>query len=509
MPTKHCHPREIENYLLETLEPTAESRLLTHIEECSDCRKQLEAKAADESTWHSAKSFLTDAEHDSILLSSLAETGAESDDDLREETTSAQVQNVLQVLAPTDDPHMLGRLGPYEISGVVGSGGMGVVLKGHDPALDRVVAIKVLAPHLATSGAARRRFAREAKAAAAVLHPNVMAIHSVDNEGALPYLVMPFLRGSSLQNRIDNHGPLSTIEILRVTGQIAAGLAAAHTQGLVHRDIKPANIMLTDGLEQVAITDFGLARAVDDATMTRSGVIAGTPQYMSPEQARGCTIDERSDLFSLGSLMYAMCTGHSPFRAETSFGVLRRITDEKPRDIQQLNAEIPCWLSNLTQQLLAKQPSDRIQTARQVETLVSDCLAHAEQPHQNPLPACLVEKRNPARTPMRWLLFAAATFSLACVGLFAFPNALEFYSATPSSAERQEETPEFAPEPSDNIQTANSSASPKLDTAAAAHVSLDDLLEELQLDIDLLTTEIEPENDTLDQFIQSISPLGN
>ena len=194
---------------------------------------------------------------------------------------------MLGVLAPTDDPRMMGRLGVYEVSGVIGSGGMGVVLKGHDRALERTVAIKVLAPHLASSGAARKRFAREAKAAAAVLHPNVMAIHGVANDAELPYLVMPYMRGQSLQNRLDAQGPMQTVEILRVGGQIAAGLAAAHAQGLVHRDIKPANIMLAQGLERVAITDFGLARAVDDATMTRSGVVAGTPQYMSPEQARG------------------------------------------------------------------------------------------------------------------------------------------------------------------------------------------------------------------------------
>ena len=195
---------------------------------------------------------------------------------------------------------MLGRLGPYEVSGVIGAGGMGIVLKAFDCSLDRTVAIKVMAPHLASSGSARRRFAREAKAAAAVLHPNVIAIHGVAADQALPYLVMPYNRGMSLQKRIDQDGPLPLQETLRIAEQIAAGLAAAHAQGLVHRDIKPANILLEDGVERLAITDFGLARAVDDATMTRSGVIAGTPQYMSPEQARGDSIDHRSDLFSFG-----------------------------------------------------------------------------------------------------------------------------------------------------------------------------------------------------------------
>jgi eukaryotic-like serine/threonine-protein kinase len=190
---------------------------------------------------------------------------------------------------------MLGRLGGYEIVGIIGAGGMGVVLKGFDSPLNRYVAIKVLAPHLATSGAARRRFAREAQAAAAVVHPHVISIHAVSADGELPFLVMPYVRGMSLQKRIDRHGPLGVAELLRVAAQTAAGLAAAHAQGLVHRDIKPANILLEEGVERVAITDFGLARAIDDATTTRSGVIAGTPQYMSPEQARGELIDHRSD----------------------------------------------------------------------------------------------------------------------------------------------------------------------------------------------------------------------
>ena len=151
---------------------------------------------------------------------------------------------------------------------------MGVVLKASDQSLDRTVAIKVLAPHLASSGAARKRFAREAKAAAAVLHPNVIAIHSVSNDEALPYLVMPYVRGTSLQKRLDRDGPLSLQEILRIGAQIAAGLAAAHAQGLVHRDIKPANILLEHGIERVTITDFGLARAADDATITHSGMRA-------------------------------------------------------------------------------------------------------------------------------------------------------------------------------------------------------------------------------------------
>ena len=175
--------------------------------------------------------------------------------------------------------------------------------------------------------------------------------------------------------------------------QAAAGLAAAHAQGLVHRDVKPANILLADGIERVKLTDFGLARAADDASLTRTGVIAGTPQYMSPEQARGEPVDPRSDLFSLGSVLYAMCTGRPPFRAETSYGVLRRITDEEPRPIREINPDIPDWLCGIVAKLMAKRPDDRFQSAREVAALLEQCLAHVQQPTVVPLPNVLITLR--------------------------------------------------------------------------------------------------------------------
>ena len=159
----------------------------------------------------------------------------------------------------------------------------------------------MLAPQLATSSSARQRFAREARAAAAIRNEHVVAIHSVDEWKGLPYLVMEFIPGVSLQERIDRSAPLDLNSILRIGMQAASGLAAAHAQGLVHRDIKPSNILLENCVERVKITDFGLARAVDDASLTQSGVVAGTPLFMAPEQARCEPIDHRADLFSLGS----------------------------------------------------------------------------------------------------------------------------------------------------------------------------------------------------------------
>ncbi|MEM7474940.1 MAG: serine/threonine-protein kinase [Planctomycetota bacterium] len=420
MRAKACNPAAIQDYLSETISSEQETLLMEHLDECQVCCQKLEATAAAGEVWDSASLHLVDQDFDPVQLSGLLDVRALDSDGQSEQVQAAEIQNVLTILGPTDDPQMLGRLGPYEISGVVGAGGMGIVLKGHDLSLERTVAIKVLAPHLASSGPARSRFAREARAAAAVLHPNVMAIHGVNNKGPLPYLVMPYLRGASLQKRIDEQGPLATVEIVRVAAQIAAGLAAAHAQGLVHRDIKPANMMLADGIEQVAITDFGLARAVDDATMTRSGIIAGTPQYMSPEQARGETIDARSDLFSLGSLVYTMATGRPPFRAESAFGVLRRITDKTPRDIREINPNMPTWLCRLVELLHEKDPKQRIQSAQEVEKLLNRCLAHLEQPSVNRLPTELAttSEAEPTRIGKLWLASSLALICLAPICLF-------------------------------------------------------------------------------------------
>src|SRR5262249_30816777 len=172
--------------------------------------------------------------------------------------------------------------------------------------------------------------------------------------------------------------PLPVLEILRIGLQIAEGLAAAHRQGLIHRDIKPANILLENSVERVKITDFGLARAVDDASLTRSGVIAGTPAYMSPEQAGGERVDPRSDLFSLGSVLYALCTGHPPFRANTAMAVLKRVCDDTPRPIREINPEIPEWLCAVVARLQAKDPGQRYESAAEVAALLSRRLAQLQ-----------------------------------------------------------------------------------------------------------------------------------
>lgn len=371
--------------LLAGIVPTSQCELWEeHFSFCERCRMAMASQVGNQEWWREAEQSLmkesTPDERDSVTNEA---DGRES------------IKELLKLLGPTDDPQMLGRIGSYEVLGVLGRGGMGVVFKAFDAPLNRFVAIKMLLPHLAASGAARKRFAREGQAVAAVVDDHVMAIHCVDEWQGVPYLVMTYSRGVSLQKRLSDKGPLEVREILRIGMQAAKGLAAAHAQGIVHRDIKPANIFLDQNVERVQLMDFGLARAVDDASLTRSGTLAGTPQYMSPEQARAETVDHRSDLFSLGSVVYAMCTGHAPFRAESSYSVLRLITDKEPRPIREINSEIPEWICAIINKLMAKQASDRFASAQEVAKLLEDCLAHVQQPTANELPGTLMKPRLP------------------------------------------------------------------------------------------------------------------
>lgn len=320
----------------------------------------------------------------------------------------------MSFLEPCDTPGRLGKLGPYEVTDVIGRGGMGIVLKAFDTKLHRVVAIKVLAPQLAATSMAVKRFLREAQAAAAVSHDHVITIFAVEEHESSPYLVMECIVGQSLQEKIDRSSPLRLHEILRIGMQIASGLAAAHKQGLVHRDVKPSNILLENGVERVKITDFGLARAVDDVGMTQTGQIAGTPQYMSPEQAMGERIDARSDLFSLGSVLYTMCTGRPAFRADSAVAVLRRVCDDEPRSIREINPEIPEWLVSIINKLLAKKPQDRFQTSAEVAELLSQCLAWVQQP-DGPRPASIprpANRRNRLGRSVAWLVSAVLVAGL-------------------------------------------------------------------------------------------------
>jgi serine/threonine protein kinase len=273
----------------------------------------------------------------------------------------------------------IGPIGPYRIERRIGRGGMGVVFQAFEPALIRTVAIKFLTPRLAAAPLARARFSREGQAAAAIKHPNVVTIHAIGEHEGLPYLVMEYIDGITLAHRLEREGMLERKSILRIGLQVARGLAAAHEQGLVHRDIKPANILLEGGLDQVKITDFGLASiATEPWRLTASGVLLGTPAYMSPEQATLSAIDHRADLFSLGSVLYHMCTGELPFPGPTLKSILTGVREAEPRPIRDLNPDIPVALQDLIRRLMAKDPADRYQSARELVGVLADELAEIQ-----------------------------------------------------------------------------------------------------------------------------------
>jgi hypothetical protein len=397
---------------------------LAHVEACTYCQSRMGSSVRSELPWwEEAKSSwraldeefgLEECRNPSVII----EVQSEMPSDARIEYETV----ALSFLESAPHPELLGRLGRYDIERVIGVGGMGIVLKAYDTELHRVVAIKVLATHLANNASARKRFAREAQAAAAVLHANVVPIYDVESEGRIPYLVMQCVHGQSLQARVDAHGPIPLSETLRIALQTASGLSAAHDQGLVHRDVKPANILLHDHVDRVSLSDFGLARAVDDASLTRTGVVTGTPHYMSPEQAHGDAIDTRSDQFSLGSVLYFMLCGHTPFRASTAMGVLHRICSDPHRPIRQINPDVPKQVADLIDKLMAKNPCHRFASmsdvVKQLEQLLSTLQSGAwEELHRR-------EPTRSLRLPWKENRFTWAALALVLVSMSAAATSL-------------------------------------------------------------------------------------
>ena len=271
-------------------------------------------------------------------------------------------------LAAPQSPDEIGRLGCYRILQELGRGGMGVVYKAEDAKLKRLVALKVMLPRLAADPSARQRFLREAQATAAVHHDHVVTIFQVGEDNGVPFLAMEFLQGTSLGQWMKNDPKPALAQTLRIGREIAEGLAAAHARGLIHRDVKPGNIWLdADHKGRVKILDFGLARiGTDDVHLTHTGVVVGTPAYMSPEQAGGEKVDARTDLFSLGCVLYCLCTGAMPFTGDTTMGLLTALAAAHPKSVRDLNPYAPEALADLVMRLLAKKPGDRPASAQEV-----------------------------------------------------------------------------------------------------------------------------------------------
>ena len=431
----------LSDYLNEKLDEPLEARIQEHLCECNDCQQQLENVAASATVWKSIRQNepLTDDVADHV-----------QDDE--------RLQRIIDRLAPTDDPKMLGRLGSYEICGVIGQGSTGIVLKALEPSLNRYVAIKMMSPVYSSRGAARKRFEREGRAIAAVIHENVVPIYAVDEHQGIPFIVMQYVPGVSLLQRIDKNGSLDTCEVTRIGYQVALGLAAAHKQGIVHRDVKPANVILENTVDRAMVTDFGLARVTDEASMTQSGTIAGTPQYMAPEQAKGDPVDPRSDLFSLGSLLYAACTARPPFRAETLFGMINKVCQAEPRQIREFNPEIEEWLCALIGRLMAKNPDDRFQSAKEVAKVLEAELAYLQSPTTSPkpnrdwMPAKPVIKTKVAqeKPQQRNLIATGLLFggiALALCALLWGPSLSERLFSNPAAKGEAKDSPNFSKSP--------------------------------------------------------------
>jgi serine/threonine protein kinase len=402
-----------------------EGPLSAHLEHCSQCQQSLEGLVAGGASWAKLPSRLRQEPAPAGDAFPEALARAANPTHVGDTQPGAGVAGDVP-LDPPAEAGGLGCIGPYEVRKVLGQGGMGVVFLAFEPALKREVAVKVLAPQLASVPSARQRFLREAQAAAAVAHDNIVAIHAIGEFKGLPLLVMHRVAGPSLEQCLAT-GPLPLAEVVRVGMEAARGLAAAHACGVVHRDIKPANLLMEATTGRIKITDFGLARAIDDMRLTHSGVVAGTPQYMAPEQARGEQVDQRADLFSLGSVLFALCTGGPPFEAGNTLALLSRIAHEVPPSARVVNPAVPRWLDALIAKLHAQDPAQRFQSADEVASLLERHLAQLLKsvPMAQPLstpgrPAARPRLTEKARPRRRVPVAMAAVLLLVSIGVAAF-----------------------------------------------------------------------------------------
>lgn len=324
---------------------------------------------------------------------------------------------------------MIGRsiIGRYEILERIGGGGMGVVWKANDRILDRHVALKVLRPEMSEDEDFVRRFRREAKAAASLSHPNIVSIYDVGEDQGLYFIVMELVEGETLREKLVRQGKLEIGEALNIAGQICLGLSHAHTNKIIHRDIKPQNILITS-LGHVKVADFGIARALGGVSNTSTNVVVGSASYLSPEQARNGVVSTRSDLYSLGVVLYEMIAGKPPFTGDSPVAVALQHVEARVPALREKNPDIPVELENLIAKALSKNPEQRFQSAdemlksiRQLSLSLFQGTEHGFAAKGDAGVARRRKQKQRVSTAVKVLaIFVLLGLSLAAYGIYAF-----------------------------------------------------------------------------------------
>ncbi|MBN1488204.1 MAG: protein kinase [Anaerolineae bacterium] len=339
------------------------------------------------------------------------------------------------------------RLGKYLIQSELGRGGMAAVYLGYDPTLERTVAIKVLAPHLVWQKDFVDRFLREARSAARLRHPNIVTIFDVGQESGWYYFVMEYLEGKELTEYIKEQGALPPEEVITILRPLAEALDYAHEQGLIHRDIKPGNIIIDQGHSK--ITDFGIARASHETRLTSTGTIIGTPEYMSPEQAQGLTVDARSDQYSLAVVAYEMLSGIVPFQADSTMAVLYKVTHEPPPPISDVKSDLPKGVETVLEQAMAKEPEARFENVAAFINALEDALAGKKVKRSKKVKTPQPKKKRKGVPVWLWILGFIALLALIGGGLWSqgilpIPNRqIAGITPTPSQTPSPTNTPDM------------------------------------------------------------------
>ncbi len=324
---------------------------------------------------------------------------------------------------------MIGKtLGNCQIMEELGRGGMAVVYKAYQPSLNRYVAVKVLPPQLGVDREFVERFQREARAAAGLRHPNIVVIHDVGHDEGVYYIVMEYLEGRTLKKVIDRESPMSPGRVQGIVEQVGKALDYAHRRGFIHRDVKPSNIFVGEG-DRITLTDFGIAKAASEGQqLTREGILMGTPEYMSPEQASGGKVDHRTDLYALGVVLYQMVVGRTPFRGATPHATLHAVIYESPPPPRQVNPRVTPALESVVMKAVAKKPGDRFQSGAEMGSALNSAASKREEvaavppPPRRPAPTEVVAPRQEAqpsdkRSPVVWILAAIAAVLVVLLGV--------------------------------------------------------------------------------------------